>query len=154
MEKYGKTYMDLSVEDDTLAKRYPFLPEDAEDIAYRMYDLFVRKHPKLKSLLNGSREFHIQLFISLIDSPGNFENNHYSICLNCNKSLETITNHPYLIKHPNILSLNRGCLIKAIEDVLFDEAHPQLVRECKGVYDEICSKIQSHKLINEKWYRS
>lgn len=136
--------MDLSVKGDTLAKRYPFLPEDAEDIAYRMYDLFVRKHPKLKSLLNGSREFHIQLFISLIDSPGNFEKNNYSIQLNSNKSLELITNHPYLIKQPNLLNLNRRCLVSAIEDVLFDEAHPQLVRECKGVYDEICNNIRQN----------
>lgn len=136
--------MDQSIEGDTLAERYPFLTEDAEDISYRMYDLFVRKHPKLKSLLNNSREFHIQLFISLIGSPANFEKNNYSIPRNGNKSLDAITHHPYLIKHPNLLRLNRSCLASAIEDVLFAEAHPQLVRECKAIYDQICNKIQKN----------
>lgn len=136
--------MDQSIKGDTLAKRYPFLIEDAEDISYRMYDLFARKHPKLKSLFNNSREFHIQLFISLIDSPGSFERNNYSIRRNGNTSLEAITHHPYLSKHPNLLRLNRSCLASAIEDVLFDEAHPQLVRECKGIYDQMCNKIQQN----------
>ncbi len=137
-------HMDSSIKGKTLAERYPFLLEDAEDISYRMYDLFIRQFPEFKSLFNESREFHIQLFILLINCPANFESSKYSIHPHGHKALKVITNHPFLVKRSNLLKLNRHCFANAIQDVLFDEAHPQLIRECKGIYDEFCSRVKKN----------
>ena len=121
----------------SLADRYGELLEDLEDINYRMYDLYFRQYPDLRTQFSEKRSQHPRV----VDAIFSFRSN--------------IADAGDLMQFLNVSgceSLNcshlrrlRLSFLQALKDVLFDDADEALIKDCTRAFDALLGSLLEYR---------
>ncbi len=116
-----------------LARTYPVLKENSEDITYRMYDIFFRDYPGFRSIFAESRKLHPRVFSLTLNAVfllDNWKGNGNSESILALAREYNATELP-----PETFPLIRNALLQAVQDVMFDEASQDLVEAIAEAFD-------------------
>ncbi len=127
-----------------LDQAHYYLGENSEDITYRMYDLFFREYPQYISLFSQSRKLHPLLFATLLStfSKPCTQNSISSM----SRIIHTAKRNRCLQLKRECFSPLRKCMLQAVEDIMFDDATPELLVALAAAFDDLSNALAEARL--------
>ncbi|MDO6460439.1 hypothetical protein Q4485_07015 [Granulosicoccaceae sp. 1_MG-2023] len=127
---------------DVLSENQVFLEENADDITYRMYDILFRRYPHLRGFFGQSRQSHPNLLRLLLECFG-VEEGQPARCI------DHVVEQAAVCIKPEHLKVFRRASVQAMQDVLFHEATPELVKAWKAAFDAFATALEEADSLTE-----